>query len=180
MTVHFKTNHEEGEYTCSICSEIFTIKKYLNYHLKHHKKEQERGENWIKPSLRLPKLQCDKCETILSGEYNLKEHKKHWHTPGKYNCSQCEMSFEFKGNLRTHKGKLHQNDPELFKVKMKAHSQRLTEKRRQLGKFLCAHCGQYLQKRNMSSNKFNRFHKIGQKGMPTRREYMEHKINISS
>ena len=80
-----------GRFSCHICAEFFENGSDLQKHLTLHGQVSQ-------------KVQCQKCDRVLSKKSNLKAHVEsvHCEVASKFICHPCQKSFSNAGNLKRH------------------------------------------------------------------------------
>ena len=72
-------------------------------------KDKKLGEKHFESLHSIPQ-ECDDCGLVLVDTYNLKEHKKKYHSISKaapQHCDKCEATFDTQDALKAHTSKIH-------------------------------------------------------------------------
>lgn len=117
-------------YLCTICNKSFAQKSFLTRHMFAHKQNGDTVLLMPKPKLEPPKepvnVICVRCDELLQGWQNLKDHKKTClkkvkrksrAESGSYPCPECHRLFTRQRDIKRHMSRVHPDpEPMVFQI----------------------------------------------------------------
>ena len=104
IDLHSRLFYDNVGHNCTECELIIHGKRNLRRHMSEvHNQEQKL--NSVKTSIPSFSHVCDECNFRTKRKYDLKEHKKHQHSPGieiVFPCDKCDKTFKYSRGRRRH------------------------------------------------------------------------------